>query len=283
MASKRLFPRIAEIRAIEEYSDSIKGFFFSDEFLAQIAVPGQFGFLWIPGVDEIPLGFAKIDRSDNTVGFIVQSVGKGTQKLFQMKIGDQVGIRGPFGNGFDLELWNGKDVYIVGGGVGIASLLPLIAHKGSQSSLEIIYGAKDQKSSFINELIDSLEFQSSHLHLITEDGSIGEHGTVVDFVQKRIDYFQEKQALFLAAGPEKMLLALHLLLLEKLPDAIWEMSLCDRYIKCGFGICGSCSLDDELGLRLCVEGPVLGQKILSQLTSFGYYGRDASGRKKYFG
>ncbi|MFQ5980245.1 MAG: hypothetical protein ACE5OZ_19090 [Candidatus Heimdallarchaeota archaeon] len=282
MAPNRLFPRIVEIIAIEEYSESIKGFFFSDDFLAQIAVPGQFGFLWVPGVDEIPLGFAKIDPSDSTIGFIIQSVGIGTQKLFQMKKGDQVGIRGPFGNGFDLQLWNGKDVYIVGGGVGIAPLLPLAVHKGSQLSLEIIFGAKDEKSLFINKLIGSIELQSSYLNLITEDGSVGEQGTVVDFVQKRIEHFQEKQALFLAAGPEKMLLALHTLLLDRLPFAIWEMSLCDRYIKCGFGICGSCSLDDELGLRLCVEGPVLGRDILSQLASFGYYGRDASGSKKYF-
>ncbi|MFX0115762.1 MAG: dihydroorotate dehydrogenase electron transfer subunit [Candidatus Hodarchaeota archaeon] len=281
MAASSLYPRIVAIESIEEYSANIKGFFFEEEFLAKMASPGQFAMLWIPGVDEIPLAFARIDHVTRIIGFIVQRVGTGTQRLFQLKKGDRVGIRGPFGNGFDLALWERREVFIVGGGVAMAPLMPLVSFEGAQKSLDIFYGAKNQDSLAIDELTDRQKLASSQLHIATEDGSVGEQGTVVDLVRSQLSNSRNKSPLILAAGPERMLLALHTLLLEKVPKGNWEFSLCDRYMKCGFGICGSCSLD-ELGLRLCVEGPVLGRRVLSQLKSFGNYGRDACGQKEYF-
>lgn len=236
--------------------------------------------LWVPGADEIPLGFAGIDNITNIIEFIVQRVGEGTQKLFQMKTGERVGIRGPFGTGFDLNLWMDREVYIIGGGVGIAPLVPLVAYSGSQLSLDIFYGAKNQDSLAISELIDKQKANSSHFHLATEDGSLGVRGTVIDLVKKQL-LSSQRSLLILAAGPERMLFILHSLLLKNFPGEEWEFSLCDRYIKCGFGICGSCSLDG-MGFRLCVEGPVLGRAALSKLSSFGIFGRDACGRKSFF-
>ncbi|MFW9913979.1 MAG: dihydroorotate dehydrogenase electron transfer subunit [Candidatus Thorarchaeota archaeon] len=280
MTSSFIYPRIVEIERIEKYSPDIWEFFFVEESIANAAKPGQFAMLWIPGTDEIPLGFARIEKKASIIGFIVQRVGEGTQKLFQMKIGERVGIRGPFGNGFDLDLWKNKKVHIIGGGVGIAPLMPLTANNSSPLSLDIYYGAKDETALAISEVIDRHKPNGSHLHLATENGTLGMRGTVIDLVEKQL-VSSQGSLLFLAAGPERMLFSLHSFLLQNFPSEEWEFSLCDRYMKCGFGICGSCSLDD-LGIRLCVEGPVLGRTKLSKLSSFGKFGRDASGRKKYF-
>jgi dihydroorotate dehydrogenase electron transfer subunit len=280
LVSKYLYPQIVEIERIEKYSPDIWEFTFIEKTIANAAHPGQFAMLWIPGTDEIPLGFARIEKGANIIGFIVQSVGKGTQKLFQMKVGDRVGLRGPFGNGFDLELWQNRSVQIIGGGVGIAPLIPLIAHKSSPLSMDIYYGSKDETALGISEVIDRQKPNGSRLHLATENGTLGMRGTVIDLVKKQL-VSSQRSLLFLAAGPERMLFSLHAFLIQTFPSEEWEFSLCDRYMKCGFGICGSCSLDDN-GLRLCVEGPVLGRAALANLSSFGNFGRDACGRKNFF-
>ncbi|MHA2270563.1 MAG: iron-sulfur cluster-binding protein [Candidatus Hodarchaeales archaeon] len=280
MASNGIYPRIVTIEKVEKYSPDIWEFILKEELIASSAKPGQFAMLWIPGTDEIPLGFSRIEKTTNIIGFIIQRVGEGTQELFQMKAGERVGIRGPFGSGFDLDLWKNRKVHIIGGGVGIAPLMPLTAYSGSQLSLDIFYGAKDESSLAVSELIDKQKLNGSHLHLATENGALGMRGTVIDLVKKQLASSQ-RSLLFLAAGPERMLFSLHSFLLQNFAGEEWEFSLCDRYIKCGFGICGSCSLDD-LGIRLCVEGPVLGRAALSNLSSFGKFGRDAYGRKNFF-
>ncbi len=235
--------------------------------------------LWVPGVDEIPLGFAEINDSTNSLGFIIEKIGEGTSALFELKENDKVGLRGPFGKCFNLSSWSGKNIILVGGGVGMAPLIPLITCNDSYSSLEIIYGAQNKESLSLTPMINDLKPTTAKFHVTTDDGSDGFHGTIVDFFKE--NYKNLNSGLVLAAGPEGMLFALHNLLLKEFSKADWEFSLCERYIKCAIGICGSCSLDD-LGLRLCYEGPVLGKSILSQLSSFGHFGRNLNGSKRNF-
>lgn len=107
-------PKITTITCIVDESPSVKTFVFDEVFDCK---PGQFCMVWIPGVDEIPMAFSAANS------ITVMKVGDATSALFNLKTGDKIGIRGPFGNGFRPE---GK-VLAVAGGIGVTPLFTLAA------------------------------------------------------------------------------------------------------------------------------------------------------------
>ena len=112
------------------------------------------------------------------------------------------------------------------------------------------------------------------LHVTTDDGSMGWKGHTVGYLEKLLAESAEIEAVF-GCGPERMLKALSdLCARKKLPA---QLSL-ERYMKCGYGLCGNCAVD-PLGLRLCVDGPVVGNDICQQITELGQYHRDSLGKK----
>ena len=119
-------------------------------------------------------------------------------------------------------------------------------------------------------------FNKLHIKVIntTDDGSFGEKGTAVDIAQKIMS--QDKFDFVYASGPEMMMKVL-----QNVIGKIDYEFLFERYMKCAIGICGNCTMD-PLGLRLCVEGPVLPKKKIELLTEFGKYHRDASGKRHEF-
>ena len=84
---------------------------------------------------------------------------------------------------------------------------------------------------------------------------------------------KKKFDMIYSAGPDKMMKALQ----NRINDIDYEF-LFERYMKCAIGICGQCTLD-PIGIRVCVEGPVLGKNLVEQLTEFGKYHRDAAGKR----
>ena len=83
--------------------------------------PGQFYMIWIPGVDEIPMSVSYIDK--NIKGITFRKVGDATKALFNLKKGDKIGVRGPYGNGFKIS---GKHILFIAGGTGIAMIAPAV-------------------------------------------------------------------------------------------------------------------------------------------------------------
>jgi len=98
-----------KIRASKTEAPKVKAFYFGDE-LCSSAKPGQFIMVWIPGVDEIPLSFSSTD--DKLSSVTVKEVGEATRALCKMDKGDTIGVRGPFGNHFEIT---GKEALVVGG------------------------------------------------------------------------------------------------------------------------------------------------------------------------
>ncbi|MBN2734141.1 MAG: dihydroorotate dehydrogenase electron transfer subunit [Methanomicrobiaceae archaeon] len=243
-----------KITDIIEETPSIKTFVFDREFEFSA---GQFCMIWVPGVDEIPMGLS----SGNAI--TVQKVGEATSALFSLDIGDTIGIKAPLGNGFSL----GKKVLAIGGGVGAAPLRPLALKKqcdtfllGSRNSTEILYE---------NELSSITD-----LHIATDDGSFGHHGFVTELMQN-IDLLSYDTVC--VCGPEIMMAnVLRVLQTNNIAER-GQFSLV-RYMKCGVGICGSCCLDNS-GLRVCKDGPVFTGDVLLESKEFGKYSRDASGRR----
>jgi len=257
-------PEIVKILEVREECEDVKTFVLDKRLKAK---PGQFCMIWVPDIGEKPFGFSRLNGN---VEIMVRKVGKFTEKLFSLREGDVVGIRGPYGDGhFRLK---GKNLCVVGGGVGIAPLIPLIDEAKKNRRIVLILGAKTKK-----EHINTERFQHNNIKLIltTDDGSCGEKGSPCDILPDLID--NKKIDQIYACGPEPMMKKIvEISIKNKIPC---QLSL-ERYIKCGIGICGQCSLDPS-GLLVCKDGPVFDAENLKN-TEFGKYKRDVSGSKICF-
>lgn len=241
-------PVNAVIIKIVEETPTIRTFFFDVAFEPS---PGQFVMVWVRGVDEIPMALSY----NNAI--TVQNVGLATDALFKLEMGDSVGIRGPFGNGFDLK--NGH-ILLIAGGVGAAPLAPL-AEKAKMEGIEVttLLGARTK-----DELVFMDRFKvAGNVKIATDDGSAGKHGFVTQLIDG--DYNQ-----IYTCGPEIMMKKV----LYAVDPGTAQFSL-HRYIKCGLGICGACCVD---GLRVCKDGPVFSGTILRK-TEFGIYRRNECGER----
>lgn len=228
--------------------------------------PGQFFMIWIPSVDEIPMSISFIDKE--VKGFTFRRVGDATNALFKLKKGDRIGVRGPYGNGFKIE---GNNILFIGGGTGIGMLAPAVEkamNKNIRSS--IILGVKSKYDLFFkNRFIN----YGTKVYVTTEDGSLGYKGFASDLAGELL--IKEKYTSILTCGPEIMMKKL----LDICKNISFQASL-ERYMKCGIGICGQCCIGE--GLRVCNEGPIFNGKMLKNIEDFGFFKRDASGKKIRF-
>lgn len=223
--------------------------------------PGQYVMVWVRGVDEVPMTLSYDD------GITVQKVGEATEALFRLKEGDTVGIRGPYGNGWELI---GDDILLVSGGVGSAPLAPL-GEKARRIGAKVTTLAGYRNSSEVH--FEDRFRKAGETVITTDDGSYGKKGFVTDLLQA-IDLNTFTQ--IYCCGPEKMMYRVLGVLGEAGAAGKSQFSL-QRYIKCGIGVCGSCCMDPE-GLRVCRDGPVFDEETLLR-SEMGKYSRDASGRR----
>ncbi len=254
--------KIKEIIKIKKENQYVKTIFFKyDENIK----PGQFFMIWIPNVDEIPMSVSYIKRNIAAITF--RDVGDATNKLFNFKIGDKIGIRGPYGNGFKL---NREKIIFIGGGTGIATLAPAIENAYKKKfNIKIIIGFKNKNELFFDKRFGKL---INNLYISTNDGSIGYHGNVTDLAKEII---KDEDCLIITCGPEIMMKKLF----ELFNTYQFQASL-ERYMKCAVGICGQCCVGH--GLRVCLEGPVFDATMLKNIKDFGKYKRNESGNIKYF-
>ena len=221
--------------------------------------PGQYVMVWIRGVDEVPMSFSGPDT------ITVQSVGVATQALFQFSAGDSLGLRGPLGNGFILR---GKNILLIGGGVGTAPLA-FLGEQARSQGLEVasLLGFRSR-----DDLIFETRFEAlGDTYITTDDGSVGIHGRVAEGL-KGLNLSEYDQIYI--CGPEMMMWDI----ISKTREHAGKTQACiNRYFKCAAGICGSCCLDPD-GVRVCVEGPVIMADRLLE-SEFGRYRRGPSGGK----
>ncbi len=232
--------------------------------------PGQFVMVWVPTVDEIPMSISSWNPPE--MGITVQSIGDATQTLVSMTKGDWIGIRGPFGNPFST---NCKNALVVGGGVGIAPLRPLVYNLlDGGSEVTLVLAAKTKSELIFLEEFENLKHSYLKVEIATDDGSLGFKGFATDAVTKLLDG-NEFDRMY-TCGPELMMAGLYDL--AKKAKVSFQASL-ERFMKCGCGICGTCAMDPT-GQLVCTDGPVFTGEQLAGLTDFGKYHRDAVGMKK---
>ncbi len=255
-------PQTVCIREIRDETRTVRTFVLDAE--VSDAQPGQFVMLWLPGVDEKPMSIAWPAPLTVTVA----RVGPFSTALYQRKVGDRLGWRGPYGRGFRLR--EDRPALLVGGGYG-AVPLHFLATRAIERGIatHVAIGARTADELVYVERFRSLGIE---VHLATDDGTAGFHGYVTDLANQLTNQPTNQPTLY-ACGPEPMLVALHRLCRQRgLPG---QLSL-ERYMKCGFGVCGQCALD---GLLVCQDGPVFDVEQLDGLRDFGHAHRSAAGRR----
>jgi dihydroorotate dehydrogenase electron transfer subunit len=234
--------------------------------------PGQFLMIWVPGVDEIPMSISLWEPPK--VGVTILSIGEATEALVSIKPKEWIGVRGPFGTSFTLD---SQKALVVGGGVGMAPLRPLIySLRERGTELTALIAAKTKQELIFFREFSQLSDDMLRVRVSTDDGSDGFKGLATEAVEEILRE-NDFDALY-TCGPELMMLGLYEL--TKGSKMVFQASL-ERFMKCGCGICGTCALDPT-GSLVCVDGPIYTGDQLSKITEFGKYHRDAMGIKKKF-
>jgi dihydroorotate dehydrogenase electron transfer subunit len=259
--------RVTKILDVKTETPTVKTFTFRDKMCAR-AKPGQFLMLWIPGVDEIPLSILDADES-GIVSVAVKRVGEATQALHNKRVGDFIGLRGPFGNSFTIS--EGK-ILVVGGGIGMAPLLFLAKKLAPKASkLTMVVGAKTREELLFMEKLKKF-CKEENLLATTDDGSYGFKGLASELSESILT--KEKYDAVYACGPEQMIRKVFETA-EKAGISM-EASL-ERLMRCAIGLCGSCVIGKY---RVCKDGPVFNSNQLREVKGeLGISKRDFNGKR----
>lgn len=227
--------------------------------------PGQFSMLtaaerWGGGEDErpfLPRAFSVARWADGEAHYLLEDVGPGTNRLCELRAGDELLVLGPLGQGFRAPE-DGRRALLVGGGVGIAPLaIWQDALDAAGIDNAVLLGFRDAaRAAGAALLADPL--------VATDDGSTGHHGLVTELLCDLLD--NDAHATVYACGPPRMLEAVRALCEERALPA--QLAL-ESGMACGFGACFGCVVPTRDGgyVRVCVDGPVLDAALLAEVDS----------------
>lgn len=235
--------------------------------LARIAQPGQFVMVRLPD-RYIPLlrrPFSVHNRlfeGDEICGFelLYKVVGQVTQAMSELKVGDLLDVLGPLGNGFSFPE-NVRDVFLVAGGVGVASLYYLALDLAERRAVRptVFLGGCSAADILCKEGFESI---GAEVRVTTEDCSLGEKGVITSLVQEALED-DGKPDMVYACGPTGMLKAISDLAATH--DVLCEISL-ETVMACGFGVCLGCAVEKAGNkggyLHACTDGPVFGSRAI---------------------
>ena len=256
---------ICKIEKVIDETPTVRTLVFSDEVMSNV-LPGQFAMVWIPGINELPMS-VMISQETGKAAFTVRKHGPASTGLFNLKEGQQLGIRGPYGNSFDLK--QGK-LLLVGGGTGLVPMMRLLTCVKPKDDLTLLIGAKTKDEVFFEDLAGNLLKNNPHKIIVTtDDGSYGEKGFVTDMVEKLVN--QNRFDGVYTCGPEKMM---YKTVQHAHSKGFFVQASIERMMKCGVGICGSCCFGEDL---VCRDGTVFdGDRLLTN-QEFGYFYRNKAG------
>jgi len=256
---------ICKIEKVIDETPTVRTLIFSNEEMSNV-LPGQFAMVWIPGINELPMSvMISLDRGK--AAFTVRKHGPASTGLFNLKEGQQLGIRGPYGNSFDLK--QGK-LLLVGGGTGLVPMMRLLTFVKPNDDVTLLIGAKTKNEVFFENLANDLLKNNSYRVIVTtDDGSYGEKGYVTDMVEKLVN--ENKFDGVYTCGPEKMMYKTVHLAHSK---GFFVQASLERMMKCGVGICGSCCMGEDL---VCKDGTVFDGDHLSSNKEFGHFYRNKAG------
>jgi len=258
-------PHICTIERIVDETPTVRTLYFHDPVLADVK-PGQFAMVWIPGVNELPMS-VMVSNVDDQAALTVRKRGESSTALYNLKVGDKIGVRGPYGNSFEIK--DGK-ILLIGGGTGLVPLMRLIKFTKPENTITVLMGSQTKDEVFFEETAKKLLVKNSHEIIpVTEDGSYGEKGYVTDVLEKLLE--KNTYDAIYTCGPELMMYKTVQMAQKK---GIFVQASLERMMKCGVGICGSCCVNDILA---CRDGTIFDGDQLSQKSEFGHSHRTKSG------
>ncbi len=228
---------------------------FRMEFTGDVK-PGQFFEVSIPKFGEAPISVSGI--GENFIDLTIRKVGKVTDEVFANYVGSSFFLRGPYGNGFDVENYKGKELVIVAGGTGLSPVRGVVEYFSKNQSevknFTLIAGFKSSKDMLFK---DDMKVWDKNLNLIAtidkdEEGYAGNVGLVTKYIPE-LKIEDKENVQFIVVGPP-MMMKFGVQAVQELgidEKNIWISQ--ERKMCCGIGKCGHCKINDKY---VCLDGPV---------------------------
>ncbi|MCR3759216.1 anaerobic sulfite reductase subunit AsrB [Clostridium felsineum] len=253
MSKNEYIPFLSEIKEVIKHTDIEYTFRMSYEGDVK---PGQFFEVSMPKYGEAPISVSGI--GENTIDFTIRRVGKVTNEVFEHYVGDKLFLRGPYGNGFDVENYKNKEIVIVAGGTGVSPVRGVVEYFARNSKeakgVTLIAGFKTPKDILFKE--DFKQWKDNVNIILTVDSAEGDANFTEGLVTKYIPELELKnveEASAIVVGPPAMMRfsTQGLLNVGFKEENIWISQ--ERKMCCGIGKCGHCKIDD---VYVCLDGPV---------------------------
>lgn len=264
-----LVPQIVEIVKIIDETPDVKTFHVRSENGVPFDVmPGQLAM-----VSYLPLGEGMFSVSwqeeKEHLQFAIRRVGLMTDELHRMSVGNKIGVRGPYGNGFPVEECRGKDMLFIAGGIGLAPVRSFIKyclkHRSDYGKIQVLYGARSYADLCFKDELFELWPQEKDTEVYTtldreEEGWDGHVGLIPSYLEELNPAPEGKVAVI--CGPPIMI-KFALKSLEKMGyNDEQVITTLEMRMKCGIGKCGRCNIGSEY---ICLDGPVFNLAQLKKL------------------
>ncbi len=221
--------------------------------------PGQFNMLYAPGVGEAAISISSDADTPDMLDHTIRVVGSVTRTIFRTQVGEILGLRGPFGVGWPIDRLDGRDVVLVGGGIGIAPLRPviywLLANRDRVGRVVVLYGCRTPEDRVYAEELENWAEHAPIDVLVTVDNATGGWTGPVGVVTKLLQRIRvnAERTVVMVCGPRILnrVAASEFLQLHVPPSQVY-VSL-ERNMNCGFGRCGHCQYGHWF---VCKDGPV---------------------------
>ncbi|HEX6306164.1 MAG TPA: FAD/NAD(P)-binding protein [Anaerolineales bacterium] len=256
-------PYLGKLQQVRDLADEIK--LFTVELLDggreafSSYHPGQFAFLSAFGVGEAPFGIASTTQRGTALDFAVNRLGSVTTELHRLGEGDIVGVRGPLGNCFPMDDFKGKNLIVLGGGIGGAPLRPVIHtvldNRDDYGRLTILWAARHPSLLVFTDEYDQWRAApETQLHLtVDQPDALWDHnvGLITELLEKVSP--SPENAITITCGPPVMIYYVNQVLGKLGFDPGQNYVTLEARMHCGIGKCGRCNLGEKL---VCVDGPV---------------------------
>ena len=231
--------------------------------------PGQFAFVSAFGLGEAPFGIANTSGRGPVIDFAIARLGSVTTALHELGEGDIVGVRGPLGNWFPMKKFKGKNILVLGGGIGGAPLRPVIQyvldHRSDYGRLTILWAARrPDLLVFTDEYNEWCAAPDTSLHLTVDTPDENwkhESGLITQLLEKTSP--SPENTVAITCGPPIMIHFVTKMLQEKMGFAEKDNYVTlEARMHCGLGKCGRCNFGEKL---VCVDGPVFNMEEVGEL------------------
>jgi NAD(P)H-flavin reductase len=220
--------------------------------------PGQFNMLYVPGFGESAISISSDPSQHDLLSHTIRVAGNVTQAIARKKVGESIGVRGPFGSNWPVENCRGRDVVIACGGIGLAPLRPaiyeILNHREDYGRVILLYGARTPSGLLYTSEYDSWRAKNIDMEVTVDIGDAewkGHVGVVpLLFYRHRL---QADRATVLSCGPEIMMrfVVFEALARKIRPENIFVSM--ERNMSCAMGFCGHCQIGPYF---VCKDGPV---------------------------